>query len=234
MSAITASTATRTTEATRLMTDVEARVAVATDALGSMVASMHDINESSTSISRIIRTVDEIAFQTNILALNAAVEAARAGEAGLGFAVVADEVRRLAQRSAEAARDTTGLIEQSVSRVKVGTERLGVMETAVDAIATRVQRTRTLLDEVQKESGEQTSGFREVSETVGRAERTTQRSAAVAEENAAASEELSAQAETTRALVAHLQQLVGAAAERKEAQAEAASSSSDDLQEWAA
>jgi CHASE3 domain sensor protein len=209
MSQITASTAERTTESTHLMRDVEVRVRDANQALSAMVVSMHDINESSASISRIIRTVDEIAFQTNILALNAAVEAARAGEAGLGFAVVADEVRRLAQRAAEAARDTAGLIEQSVDRVKVGTERLGAMEVAVTAIGARVDRTRTLLEAVQQASGEQLAGFREVSSAVGRIEQATQQTAAVAEENAAASEELSAQAEMTRQLVEHLQELVG-------------------------
>jgi methyl-accepting chemotaxis protein len=210
LSTITTATAERTTESTRLMTDVEARVAEADQALAAMVASMHDINESSTNISRIIRTVDEIAFQTNILALNAAVEAARAGEAGLGFAVVADEVRRLAQRSAEAAHDTATLIEQSVDRVKVGTERLGVVEGAVDAIGSRVERTRTLLDEVQRANADQMEGFRQVSGAVAQIEQSTQQTAAVAEENAAASEELSAQAEMTRQLVTHLQELVGA------------------------
>ena len=212
LSTITTATAERTTESTKLMTDVEARVAEADQALAAMVASMHDINESSTNISRIIRTVDEIAFQTNILALNAAVEAARAGEAGLGFAVVADEVRRLAQRSAEAARDTAALIEQSVDRVKVGhrAPRRGRRRGRRDRDRASSGR-GTLLDDVQRANADQMEGFRQVSGAVAQIEQSTQQTAAVAEENAAASEELSAQAEMTRQLVAHLQELVGAA-----------------------
>jgi methyl-accepting chemotaxis protein len=155
-------------------------VSEATAALGSMMTSMNEIKKSSSQISRIMRTVDEIAFQTNILALNAAVEAARAGEAGLGFAVVADEVRNLAQRSAEASRDTSGLIEQSVAKTQQGAA-----------------------------SREQAQSVSQISESVQHMETITQESAAIAQQNAAASEEMSAQAETAQELAATLQDLIG-------------------------
>jgi methyl-accepting chemotaxis protein len=111
MSSMTRKNAENSQTASTLMTEVEQRVAQSTEALAAMVGSMSAIQESSDKVAKIIKTIDEIAFQTNILALNAAVEAARAGEVGMGFAVVADEVRNLAQRSAQAARDTTALIE---------------------------------------------------------------------------------------------------------------------------
>jgi methyl-accepting chemotaxis protein len=114
---------------------------------------MRAINVSSAEISKIIKVIDEIAFQTNILALNAAVEAARAGEAGMGFAVVADEVRRLAQRSAQAARDTAVLIEQSISRSHEGNERLDLVAQAVRAITESAAQVKGLIDQVK--TGEQ-------------------------------------------------------------------------------
>jgi methyl-accepting chemotaxis protein len=104
--------------------EAEHLVANANGSLQEMVESMKEINGSSEKISKIIRVIDEIAFQTNILALNAAVEAARAGEAGMGFAVVADEARNLTQRSAQAARDTASLIEESISKSSEGSKRL--------------------------------------------------------------------------------------------------------------
>src|SRR5205814_4465081 len=103
-------------QAAEFMTAMSQRVAEANRSLGEMMTSMRDLGISSGKISKIVKVIDEIAFQTNILALNAAVEAARAGEAGAGFAVVADEARNLAQRSAQAAKDTTGLIEDSIAQ----------------------------------------------------------------------------------------------------------------------
>src|SRR6202050_4338942 len=110
---------------------MDRQLKVAKETLGHMVGSMDEINASSKKISKIIRVIDEIAFQTNILALNAAVEAARAGEAGMGFAVVADEVRNLAQRCAQAARDTSGLIEESIAKSRDGKVRLDEVAAAM-------------------------------------------------------------------------------------------------------
>src|SRR5271166_5876160 len=109
-----------------------------------MQTSMQEINTSCEKIGKIIKTIDEIAFQTNILALNAAVEAARAGEAGMGFAVVADEVRNLAQRSAQAAKDTAGLIEESIQKSGEGRKKLGEVASSIQAITEGANKVKTL------------------------------------------------------------------------------------------
>src|SRR5437899_8385538 len=128
-----------------------------------MVTAMTDITTSSGKISKIIKVIDEIAFQTNILALNAAVEAARAGEAGLGLAVVADEVRNLAQRCAQAARDTASLIEDSIATSRDGNARLDQMTGAVRAMTENSLRVKTLVDEVNQGSQEQARGMEQIS-----------------------------------------------------------------------
>jgi methyl-accepting chemotaxis protein/methyl-accepting chemotaxis protein-1 (serine sensor receptor) len=174
-----------------------------------MVASMSAIQESSNKVAKIIKTIDEIAFQTNILALNAAVEAARAGEVGMGFAVVADEVRNLAQRSAQAARDTQTLIEESIANSKSGAARVQNVETAIGSIAESVSKVKGLVDEVSESSRQQAQGIGQVSQAIAQMEKVTQTTAATAEESAAASEELNAQAETSRELVAELRVLSG-------------------------
>src|SRR5262249_25566739 len=193
-----------------LMGEVDARVKDSNQALGDMVASMDSIQESSRRVAKIIKTIDEIAFQTNILALNAAVEAARAGEAGMGFAVVADEVRNLAQRSAQAAKDTAELIEASIARTEGGSQRVGQVATSITAITESVGKVKALVDEVSAASRQQSQGIDQVSQAVAQMERVTQTTAATAEESAAASEELSAQASTTLSVVGRLEQLVGA------------------------
>ena len=194
--------------AAKSMSEAADRMQEANRTLSEMTASMHAIHESSDEISKLIRVIDEIAFQTNILALNAAVEAARAGDAGLGFAVVADEVRSLAQRCAQAANDTTRLIEGSVSRSNDGQERLSHLVEAVQAIGQSTTAARGLVDGVREGSQEQAVGVRQVSQAIALMEHVTQTTAANAEESAAASEELNAQVSTLHALVTRLNTMV--------------------------
>jgi methyl-accepting chemotaxis protein len=200
-----------THEAAGLMSQVDLRVTQSNGVLQAMVTSMGAIQESSSKVARIIRTIDEIAFQTNILALNAAVEAARAGEAGMGFAVVADEVRGLAQRSAQAARETEALIEESIARSQEGSRKVTEVAASFGAITESVTRVKGLVHEVREASHQQTQGIEQVAQAVTQMEKVTQSSAATAEENAAASEELNAQAESSMAVVRSLAALVGGA-----------------------
>ena len=177
--------------------------------LDRMVEQMREIGNSSNKIARIIKVIDEIAFQTNILALNAAVEAARAGEAGLGFAVVADEVRSLAQRCAQAARDTAGLIEESIATSRDGDTRLNHMAESVRRMTESATRVKALVDEVSLGSQEQTRGMEQISRVVLQMEQVTQKTAASAEESASAGTELNDQANSLRELVREMRVMVG-------------------------
>jgi methyl-accepting chemotaxis protein len=171
-------------------------------------AAMDAIKGSSDDIAKIIKTIDEIAFQTNILALNAAVEAARAGEAGMGFAVVADEVRNLAQRSAQAAKETASMIEMSQSRTAAGSSQVKRVADAVAGIATSVHEVRALVASVHVAGDQQAISIDQVSQAISQMERVTQSVAATSEENAAASEELNAQTESTLESVRFLDELL--------------------------
>ena len=181
-------------QAADMMRDTDRLVQEANKAFAGMVASVSGIKESSQKVSRIIKTIDDLAFQTNVLALNAAVEAARAGEAGMGFAVVAEEVRSLAQRSARAARDTADLIAESLATAEDGHQRVAQVTGAMDAITNGAARCKALIDEVSEASRQQTHGIEQVSRAVMQMEKVTHNTAATAEESSAASEELSAQA----------------------------------------
>jgi len=174
-----------------------------------MSAAMEAIKVSSDDIAKIIKTIDEIAFQTNILALNAAVEAARAGEAGMGFAVVADEVRNLAQRCAQAAKETAGKIEDAIAKTGQGVELSSKVAVGLNDIVDKVRQVDELVTEVSGASREQTDGITQINTAVSQMDKVTQSNAANAEESAAAAEELNAQAETLKQSVAELLQLVG-------------------------
>jgi methyl-accepting chemotaxis protein len=192
----------------QLLQQSQEKVAMANRHLEEMVNSMNDINESSGKISKIIKVIDEIAFQTNILALNAAVEAARAGEAGMGFAVVADEVRSLAQRSAQAAKDTAILIEDSISKSSEGKGKVDQVAGAIRAVTEDTMRIKVMVDEVSLGSEEQSRGIDQIGKAIGQMEQVTQTSAASAEEAAASAEELSAQSEAMKDVVSRLQAMV--------------------------
>jgi methyl-accepting chemotaxis protein/methyl-accepting chemotaxis protein-1 (serine sensor receptor) len=179
------------------------------ETLDLMVASMKEIDASSNKIASIIKVIDEIAFQTNILALNAAVEAARAGDAGLGFAVVADEVRNLAHRCAQAAKDTAGLIEESIARSRDGNSRLDRMATSVRGLLQGSAQVKTLVDEVSHGSQEQARGMEQISRAVAQMEKVTQRNAANAEQSAGSGSELTGHAARLRELVHDMRQMVG-------------------------
>jgi methyl-accepting chemotaxis protein len=210
MASMTRKNAENAEHAAQLATSVATQVQNSNRALSEMVLSMGAIKESSDKVAKIIKTIDEIAFQTNILALNAAVEAARAGEAGMGFAVVADEVRNLAQRSAQAARDTTGLIEESIVRSQEGATKVEQVAASIEAITASVDQVKSIVQEVREASQQQTQGIDQVSLAIAQMEKVTQSTAATAESSATASEELHAQAAASMEVVRQLSALLGA------------------------
>ena len=164
-------------------------------AMVKMSQAIDDIKQSSDKTAKIVKTIDEIAFQTNLLALNAAVEAARAGEAGKGFAVVAEEVRNLAQRSAEAAKNTASMIEESVKNAGNGVQISKEVGQSLTEIGEAARKVNDLVAEIAAASKEQTQGIEQVNQSLGQMSSLTQSSAANAEESASAAEELNAQAE---------------------------------------
>jgi methyl-accepting chemotaxis protein len=170
--------------------------------MSEMSKAVNDIKQSSGEISKIIRVIDEIAFQTNLLALNAAVEAARAGEAGKGFAVVAEEVRNLAHRSAEAAKNTSAMIEDSVKRSERGVQIATRVGQALEEITASTGKVSALLSEIASASNEQSVGITQINQGVSQLDQVTQQNAGNSEELASSAEEMSSQ-------VANLSSLVG-------------------------
>ena len=173
-----------------------------------LTQSMEDISKASDETSKIIKTIDEIAFQTNLLALNAAVEAARAGEAGAGFAVVANEVRNLAMRAAEAAKNTSALIEGTVKKVREGSELVERTNTAFAEVSKSAAKVAGLVSEIAAASGEQAQGIGQINKAVAEMDKVTQQTAANAEESAAAGEELTVHAGRLKRYVADLDLLI--------------------------
>ncbi len=174
-----------------------------------LLVSMNEITGSSKEIANIIKTIDEIAFQTNLLALNAAVEAARAGEHGLGFAVVAEEVRNLAGKSANAAKETAVIIDNSLTQVNNGNKIANETNKAFEEILDKVNKSSVLITEISDASKEQTEGMHQINKAMGQIDEVTQTVASTSEESAAAAEELSAQATSMEGTVKSISLIVG-------------------------
>ena len=192
-----------------------------------MREAMQDIKAASDNIARILKSIDEVAFQTNILALNAAVEAARAGEAGMGFAVVADEVRNLAQRSALAAHETASKIEDCITKSNRGVQITETVAKSLQEIVTHVTRMDELVAEIAIASKEQTLGISQINTAVSEMDKITQNNAGSAEESASAAQELNRRSHELKETVQMLRRLVGGAGEARIPRAQETSTGAD-------
>jgi methyl-accepting chemotaxis protein len=209
LSSMTQSNAKNSQDAKNSMARADVQVTEANHILGESIASMQAIGGASEKIARIIKIIDEIAFQTNILALNAAVEAARAGEAGMGFAVVADEVRNLAGRCSQAAKDTSDLIAASIDTSRQGKAKLDHMASAIKGITGSTTDVKRLVDEVSVSTSEQARGIELIARALGEVEQITQQAAASAQQSAAASLSMARQSEAMDLVTSQLVSMVG-------------------------
>jgi methyl-accepting chemotaxis protein len=212
MSSMTKRNAGNAARANELAREASTSATAGASDMQAMAAAMNDIKAASDDIAKIIKTIDEIAFQTNILALNAAVEAARAGEAGMGFAVVADEVRNLAQRSAVAAKETAAKIEGAIGKTALGVQLTDKVATRLQEIVTKAKQVDELVAEVATASKEQTQGIDQLNTAISQIDKVTQSNAANAEESASAAEEMNAQTESLKEAVGELLALVNGTA----------------------
>lgn len=208
MSVMTRCTADNAAQAKELAEQARTAAEAAAGTMAEMDAAMQSIGGTSAEVAKIVKQIDEIAFQTNILALNAAVEAARAGDAGAGFAVVADEVRSLAQRSAAAARETAERIEAAIGSSRQGAASCGRVGVALAEIADRVAAADKLVAEIATAAREQSQGIRQIGSAMTQLDQVTQENAARADEGAAAAADLTTQAATVQEHVARLRSLV--------------------------
>ncbi len=186
--------ASQANDAAQIVSKAIADVKAENAQMAEMVQAMQDINKASESISKIIKVIDDIAFQTNILALNAAVEAARAGEAGKGFAVVAEEVRNLAAKSAQAASETAELIEDSINKVRIGSEIANATHKSLEEVTEAVKESEALVVGIAEASNYQATAVAQINQAIGQVAEVVQTNSATSQECAAASEELSNQA----------------------------------------
>jgi methyl-accepting chemotaxis protein len=204
MSAMTTGNAENATQAKNLMAETRAIVIKVNEHMSNMALAIEKVTKTSEETGKIIKTIDEIAFQTNLLALNAAVEAARAGEAGAGFAVVADEVRNLAQRSADAAKNTQTLIENTITVVKESNELTQLTQKAFGENVEIAGKVEELVKEIAAASVEQAQGIGQINKAVADLDRVTQENASIAEESASAAQEMNAQSTKMKGIVARL------------------------------
>jgi hypothetical protein len=215
LTSTTKSTSESAQDANRLANAARSAAEAGAAGMVQMNRAMTEVQASSGSVAKIIKTVDEIAFQTNLLALNAAVEAARAGQAGAGFAVVAEEVRRLAQRSAQAAKETASKIEDSIEKSRKGAELSNQVSRHFEEITQRVHQLNDLVTRITGAAEEQSSGIAELNSGVGEMDTVTQSNAAQAEESAHIAAELKHHADSLKAAIGELGCLVGGGEEAK-------------------
>ena len=209
LSSMTKQNADSAEQANKLMTESRQTITHTNQSMERLTASMREISRASEETQKIVKTIDEIAFQTNLLALNAAVEAARAGEAGAGFAVVADEVRNLSKRAAEAARNTSVLIETTVKTVHEGAGLVESTNSEFGRVLTSATKVEQLVGEIAAASREQALGIEQVNNAVAEMDKVIQQNAANAEESASSSEKMNGSAGEMKGYVEELAALVG-------------------------